>query len=428
MLGAAPRTDTMRASTRAVLAVLALGIVGALAVGEGLVRVAARWSPTVRDLAVPAREREPRAFASLEAFLASKPTQVVPHRNWFNYWNNALGLNDVEFAIPKPPGRFRILALGDSFTFGLVPYPYAVMTLLEARLRDRCPGTDLEVLNFGIGGTRVRDYRILATLALERYEPDLVLVNFYAGNDAPNVFRLVHEPRRERSLLEASRLWMLGRNTLRLWRGVDDLGAGRRPSPRPAGGAAPRGGEPVDPARHVSERDPALTGPIFTDDAWGAIQAEEMRRFYRPADPAVVDRAWEPILGDLETIRAEAGRRGRRLALTVYPSALQVAPAELAALVAELRRRPRYAMLSVDALDPALPNRQLAQYCQRAALPCLDLTPVFVDASHASADALYKQRDAHWTIRGNRVAAEAQAEFLAGLVCPGPRAPAAAPR
>jgi hypothetical protein len=428
MLGAAPRTDTMRASTRATLAVLALGIVGALAVGEGLVRVAARWSPTVRDLAVPAREREPQAFASLEAFLASKPTQVVPHRNWFNYWNNALGLNDVEFAIPKPPGRFRILALGDSFTFGLVPYPYAVMTLLEARLRDRCPGTDLEVLNFGIGGTQVRDYRILAALALERYEPEFVLVNFYAGNDAPNVFRLVHEPRRERSVLEVSRLWMFGRNTLRLWRGVDDLGAGRSPSTRPAGGVVPRGGEPVDPARHVSERDPALTGPIFTDDAWVAIQAEEMRRFYRPADPAVVDRAWEPILGDLETIRAEVGRRGRRVALTVYPSALQVIPAELTGLVAELRRRPRYAMLSVDALDPALPNRQLARYCQRAALSCLDLTPVFVDASHASADALYKQRDAHWTIRGNRIAAEAQAEFLAGLVCPGTRAPAAASR
>ena len=123
MLGTAPRTDTMRASTRAVLAVLALGIVGALAIGEGLVRVAARWSPTVRDLAVPAREREPRAFASLEAFLASKPTQVVPHRNWFNYWNNALGLNDVEFAIPKPPGRFRIMALGDSFTSASSPTP-----------------------------------------------------------------------------------------------------------------------------------------------------------------------------------------------------------------------------------------------------------------------------------------------------------------
>jgi len=83
----------MRASTRFALAALALGIVGALAIGEGMARVAAWWSPAIRELAVPAREREPRAFASLEAYLASKPTQVVPHRNWFNYWNNALGLN-----------------------------------------------------------------------------------------------------------------------------------------------------------------------------------------------------------------------------------------------------------------------------------------------------------------------------------------------
>jgi hypothetical protein len=414
----------MRVSIRSTLGVLALGIVAALAVGEGLVRLAARWSPRVRDLAVPARTREPEAFASLEAYLASKPTQVVPHRNWFNYWNNALGLNDVEFARAKPPGRVRILALGDSFTFGLVPYPAAVMTLLEERLRALCPGTDLEVLNFGIGGTRVRDYRILAALTIERYAPDLVLLNFYAGNDAPNVFRLVHEPRRGRSVLEASRLWLLGRNALRLWRGVDELGAARLPLrgaiPR---GAAPRGGEPVDPARHVSERDPALMGPIFTDDAFVAIQEEEMRRLYRPADPAIVDRAWAPILADLETIRAEVTRRGARLALAVYPSALQVAPAQLAALAETLRRRPRYAGLSAEALDPALPNRQLARYCERARLPCVDLTPVFVAASRASAEPLYKQRDAHWTVRGNRVAAEAEAAFLAGLVCPGAPAP-----
>jgi hypothetical protein len=43
-----------------------------------MARVAAWWSPAIRELAVPAREREPRAFASLEAYLASKPTQVVP--------------------------------------------------------------------------------------------------------------------------------------------------------------------------------------------------------------------------------------------------------------------------------------------------------------------------------------------------------------
>ena len=418
----------MRASARSTFGVLALGIAAALAVGEGVVRLAAWWSPAVRDLAVPRDRRGPRTFTSLAAYLASQPTQVVPHRNWFNYWNNALGLNDTEFEVPKPPGRFRILALGDSFTFGLVPYPYNVMTLMEARLRTACPGQDLDVLNFGIGGAGVRDYQAIVTLGLATYDPDLVLVNFYAGNDGPDLYRLVHEGSRVRNVLGASRLWTLGRNALRLWRGVHDLDAVRAPPPGPATpGRTPRGGTPVDPSRHVSERDPALTGPIFTEATFAAVQAVELRRFYRPEDPTVVERAWQPVLAGLETIRTQVLRPGRRLALAVYPSALQVYPARRAALVETLRRRARYTALSADALDPALPNRQLAAYCQRAALPCVDLTPVFVEAS-TNPEPLYKLRDGHWTIHGNRVAADAEARFLAGLVCPPAPAPSTAPR
>ena len=420
----------MRAPASSILGALVLGVVAALAVGEGLVRLAARWSPEIRGLAVPRAERRPRTFASLEAYLASKPTQVVPHRNWFNYWNNALGLNDVEFTAPKPPGRFRILALGDSFTFGLVPYPHNVMTLLEARLRADCPGMDLDLLNFGIGGAGIRDYQTIVMLGLETYAPDLILINFYAGNDAPSLYQLAQERSRLQTVLGASRLWTLGGNAFRLWRGVHGLGAARAPPTGPgARGLVPRGGTLVDPGRHVSERDPSLTGPIFSETEFASIQAEEMRRLYRPQDPAVVDRAWRPVLDGLETIRTEVLRQGRRLTLAIYPSALQVYPEQRVALVETLRRRPRYATLSADALDPSLPNRQLAAYCQRAAIPCVDLTPVFVGASRASTEALYKQRDAHWTIRGNRVAADAEAEFLAGVVCPrGSPAPRAAPR
>jgi hypothetical protein len=420
----------MRVPARSALGILALGIVGALAVGEGSVRLAARWSPAVRDLAGPRAKRGPRAFPSLEAYLASQPTQVVPHRNWFNYWNNALGLNDVEFEVPKPPGRFRILALGDSFTFGLVPYPHNVMTLLETRLRADCPGRDLDVLNFGIGGAGVRDYQTIATLGLATYDPDLVLVNFYAGNDAPGLYQLGYARSWVQTVLGTSRLWTLGRNSLRLWRGVHDLDAVRAPPAGPAShGRAPRGGTPVDPSRPVSERDPALTGPIFSEAEFATIQAAEIERFYLPGDPAVVERAWRPVLTRLEAIRTEILRQGRRLALAVYPSALQVYPAQRAALVETLRHRPRYASFEADAVDPSLPNRQLAAYCQQVALPCVDLTPVFVEASRTSAEALYKQQDAHWTIRGNQVAAAAEAEFLARLVCPpGAPAPSAAPR
>jgi hypothetical protein len=416
----------MRAPAASTLGVLAFGVVTALAVGEGVVRLAARWSPTVQDLAGSPTERASHTFASLEAFLASKPTQVVPHRNWFNYWNNALGLNDGEFEVPKPSGRFRILALGDSFTYGLVPYPHTAMTVLEARLRAACANQDLDVLNLGIGGASVRDYRTIVMLGLATYDPDLILINFYAGNDGPDLYRLVHERSRRWTILGASRLWTLGRNAIRLWQGVHDLGAVAVP---PTGsaipGKVPRGGMPVDPSRQVSEEDPALTGPTFTEATFAAIQAEELRRLYSPENPAIVDRAWRPVLADLETIRTEALRQSRRLALAVYPSSLQVYPAQQTTLVEILRRRPRYAALSASAFDPSLPNRQLATYCQRATLPCLDLTPIFVEASRTSTEALYKLRDTHWTIRGNRIAGEAEAEFLADLVCPSEsRAPA----
>ena len=292
------------------------------------------------------------------------------------------------------------------------------MTLLEARLRAACPGRDLDLLNFGIGGTGVADYRTIATLGLATYDPDLVLVHFYAGNDGPDLYRPAHE----RSRGPAS---SAPRASGRSGGTRSGSGAGvARPRRRPgaaagpvAAGRTPRGGTPVDPSRHVSERDPALTGPIFTEAAFGAIQAEELRRLYRPADPAVADRAWQPVLADLEAIRVEVLRRAAAWRWLSTPRRSRSTPAQRAALVETLRRRPQGIALSHDALDPVA-----SQPAARRLLPAHGPP---VRRPHAGLRGseprlgrpLYKHQDAHWTIRGNRVAAEAEARFLAGLVC-----------
>ena len=143
-------------------------------------RVISRFNAPVRYMVTAGDAPERPVFRSLEAYLASR-ADLVPHRDFLNYWNNALGLNDVEFVVPKPRGRFRIMALGDSFTYGLVPYPDAVMTRLEEALRADCAGVDLDLLNFGIGGTGVWDYRLLFELAGPTFDPDLVVVNLYLG-------------------------------------------------------------------------------------------------------------------------------------------------------------------------------------------------------------------------------------------------------
>jgi hypothetical protein len=54
--------------------------------------------------------------------------ELPPPRSSRNHWTNALGFNDGEFVVPKPAGRFRIMAVEDSFT-----YPSALQ--VDARLR-----------------------------------------------------------------------------------------------------------------------------------------------------------------------------------------------------------------------------------------------------------------------------------------------------
>jgi len=397
------------------------GLLVALATGELAVRLIAVFSLDVRHLAATRTGASPRGFRSLEEYLASKPEHVVPHRRWFNYWTNALGFNDEEFVVPKPAGRFRIMAVGDSATYGLVPYPQNVMTVLENSLRAACPERELDLLNFGIGATGVDDYRAIIELGFTTYEPDLVLINFYAGNDAPNLHARGRGRGLTRRLLGRSYLWTYARNVLRLRRSVHGLHsiAASVQGPTPTGlpsGERPRGGRVIDPGLRLRDDDPALVGPVFDEEAFTRILADELGRFYALGDAGEVGRAWRQTLEELEVARAHVMRHGAQLVVTLYPSVLHVDANLRAALIDKLRSR--HAELTPDVIDPWLPNRVVAGYCRAQGLPCFDLTPAFVRASQESVEPLYKARDAHWTVRGNRVAAQAQAGHLAPLVCP----------
>jgi hypothetical protein len=187
--------------------------------------------------------------------------------------------------------------------------------------------------------------------------------------------------------------------------------AGRPPAERPAGGRV------IDPRQRLPEDHPALVGPTFEEAAYTELLATELRQLHVPADAATLSRAWQPTLAELEAARAHVTQRGGRLVITLYPSELQVDARLRATLLDRLGGRRRQADLTPDTIDPGLPNRMVAEYCRAHGLSCFDLTPALVRASQASATPLYKIRAAHWTVRGNRVAAEAQAQQPAPLVC-----------
>ena len=103
-------------------------------------------------------------------------------------WEIALntdGFREREFPLtPKPAGTFRVVCLGDSWTFGAnVGDAETYPRQLEARLRERFPEREVEVLNLGVlGYSSFQGLRVM-----ERHgvglEPDLVVIG-YGMNDA----------------------------------------------------------------------------------------------------------------------------------------------------------------------------------------------------------------------------------------------------
>ena len=89
---------------------------------------------------------------------------------------------------PEPRQRktntFRILCLGDSFTFGQgvgnrEAWPY----LLEKELKKKFRKRDIQVVNAGVPGYGTDEELEVLRLRGPEYRPDLVVTQFFAGND-----------------------------------------------------------------------------------------------------------------------------------------------------------------------------------------------------------------------------------------------------
>lgn len=107
---------------------------------------------------------------------------------------NGQGYRDHELA-PRRPGELRILAIGDSFTFGTnvaddEPYPQVLEALLAA------DGTrPVEVINTGVPGWGPVQYAAFYEHEGRALAPDLVLVGLYVGNDAYSPHRRIGQVR-----------------------------------------------------------------------------------------------------------------------------------------------------------------------------------------------------------------------------------------
>jgi hypothetical protein len=102
---------------------------------------------------------------------------------------NSLGLRDTEHSYEKPTDTFRILLLGDSFTEALdVRFEESYAYLLEQCLSERLDES-IEVINAGVSGYGIGEEYLYYLTEGVRYEPDMVVLMLYMGNDFSDLFR-----------------------------------------------------------------------------------------------------------------------------------------------------------------------------------------------------------------------------------------------
>lgn len=97
------------------------------------------------------------------------------------FYTNSHGWKDVEHKFQKPAGTVRILVIGDSHTYGLVPVEEIYPRRLEAELKKR-GYSRVEVISIAVGGWGTDQE--LEALQREgvKYQPDLV-ISQYCDND-----------------------------------------------------------------------------------------------------------------------------------------------------------------------------------------------------------------------------------------------------
>lgn len=370
----------------AALALVLFGLLGAVLIGEGAVRLA---------------NLEP---GSLWVFNGSYGWSyghglrlwytTRDFRNWVE--TNSRGLHEREISYDKPGGLVRILVLGDSFTGALeVPLEAAYPKVLERMLNSSQGGTRVQVINAGIGGFSTVNEYLLFLHEGQKYRADLVLLAFEFSTDiidnypplASNVtpgapYAVLENERLEFRRYPVSLRTHIERTAgrLRLFRlAYRAYATNKSLLNRWAGDLLPSA------AATSAESVP----PMY------ALYQKPLRQEYR--------QAWQVTLALLRRLH-DAVREAR--ASLVVVSLHQMTPEMLREA---LDRYPEFRSLEWD-LDQ--PDRLLREALARGGVPYLSLSPTFRQVALRTGATLEFPHDHHWTADGHRLAATEIARFL----------------
>jgi hypothetical protein len=379
-------------------------LAGAVLVGAGIMLAVAMLEIGVRWLhLVPDRFWEPDAVLGVKLIPGDHGWWTQEDREFVvPVQINRQGLRDVEHEYAKAPDVFRVLVIGDSFVEAMhVPLDATFGRLLEQQLNVDGAARHVEVVSAGVSGYGTASELLYFQHHGKRYQPDLVVLSFYPGNDVKN-----NSPSLEDTL-----------KPVYAADGALERVVGEAPKKRPHGW---RGLVARSKAYHYLRqlllvRHPQLAHSLIRH---GLLKGDAVRTAGEhdgiPVDYGVYaatvqpdwQDAWQHTERLLTGLQEAVAASGAQFAVAVIGTRDQVYPRSWQEIVSA---HPR---MHTESWDLDGPQHRVERWCAARGVPCLALAPAFRETAAHGGDPLYFRHDGHWTVAGHRLAANAIRDFL----------------
>ncbi|MCC7367365.1 MAG: SGNH/GDSL hydrolase family protein [Chloroflexi bacterium] len=312
-----------------------------------------------------------------------------------------LGLRDRRTSYEKPPGTFRVLLLGDSFLEGVQVQQWeGVAERLETALNQwsmQAGGPRVEVINAGVAAYGTAQYLLLFEHDAHRYQPDLVMVLHFVGNDVKNNSPALEIPGGDRRLA---------------LKPYFELQADGRLTLLPGPPVTPH--SPLVTMMRRSWTYNVFEGSVrtFFDPSYIREDIEVIggarnyiRENYDLHPEGDWAKAWTLTEALFARLKLRAGEHGAPLVLVGVPDWRALDPVQWRQELFRNRSQRRPA-------SPEAPTDRLGQIARRLELPYVDLLPAMRTASATNGAPLYYAVDGHWNAAGHATAARALGEAI----------------
>jgi lysophospholipase L1-like esterase len=315
--------------------------------------------------------------------------------------SNEFGFNDIDRPLAKPANTYRIIVLGDSFNWaggGSCNYVRLLGNKLE---RESVQGKNIEVINVGYPATRTYEQFLLLKRSGLQYDPDLVVLAFYTGNDFSSF-----KPTQRQIVLNTvfytvdrdAEYFLFGAPIIPRSRVIEIISQYRtilrdvqtQPTPQNQGD---------------SQECSFSSEPTFTETAFLQLSADKLL-FHDSKNQDMFKSHIDFVAQTISEMKPYLTERNIDFKVVILPDELQVDPKLLTAAI-------DFGHLTRSDLDIDRAQKLLHSILAVEHIDYLDLLPPFRSAYATNPEEpLYLLRDTHLNQSGNELAAEAIYQWL----------------